>query len=102
MKRKVEKLQNEERIFFFFLLSFFFFFFFFCFSLLKTTKMKICFGSTRMGIFYREKTFHAGKKSGKIFSPSEKYACYAPVSRQMIQSDITCHFEEFYEYINCR
>ena len=31
----------------------FFFFFFFCFSLLKTTE--ICFGSTKMGIFYREK-----------------------------------------------
>ena len=56
---------------------FFFFFFFFCFSLLKTTK--ICFGSTKMGIFYREKAFHAGKKIRKNdFAPSEKYACYAP------------------------
>ena len=55
----------------------FFFFFFFCFSLLKTTE--ICFGSTKMGIFYREKVFHAGKKkSGKMTAPSEKYACYAP------------------------
>ena len=52
-------------------------FFFFCFSLLKT--MKICFGSTKMGIFYREKAFHAGKKIRKNdFAPSEKYACYAP------------------------
>ena len=34
------------------------FFFFF-----KTTE--ICFGSTRMGIFYREKAFHAGKKVRK-------------------------------------
>ena len=35
-----------------------------------------------MEIFYREKAFHAGKKkSGKNdFAPSEKYACYAPVS----------------------
>ena len=58
-------------------LFFFFFFFFFCFSLLKTTK--ICFGSTKMGIFYREKAFHAGKKFWKNdFAPSEKYACYAP------------------------
>ena len=56
------------------------FFFFFCFSLLKTTK--ICFGSTKMGIFYREKAFHAGKKIRKNdFAPSEKYACYAPDSR---------------------
>ena len=48
----------------------FFFFFFFCFSLFKTTK--ICFGSTKMGIFYQEKTFHAGKKSGKITLPPFK------------------------------
>ena len=58
--------------------TFFFFFFFFCFSLLKMTK--ICFGSTKMGIFYREKAFHVGKKIRKDdFAPSEKYACYAPV-----------------------
>ena len=52
---------------------------FFCFSLLKTTE--ICFGSTKMGIFYREKAFYAGKKIRKknYFVPSEKYACYAPV-----------------------
>ena len=49
----------------------------FCFSLLKT--MEICFGSTKMGIFYREKAFHVGKKIRKNdFAPSEKYACYAP------------------------
>ena len=54
-----------------------FFFFFFCFSLLKTTE--ICFGSTKMGIFFREKHFTLGKKISKIdFAPSEKYACYAP------------------------
>ena len=41
-----------------------FFFFFFFFSLFKTTE--ICFGSTKMGIFYPEKAFHAGKKSGKM------------------------------------
>ena len=34
--------------------------FFFSFSLLKTTE--ICFGSTKMEIFYRGKTFHAGQK----------------------------------------
>ena len=39
---------------------FFFFFFFFDFSLFKTTE--IYFGSTKMGIYYREKAFHAGKK----------------------------------------
>ena len=54
------------------------FFFFFCFSLLKTTE--ICFGSTKIGIFYREKAFHIGKKIRKnYFAPSEKYASYAPV-----------------------
>ena len=47
------------------------------FSLLKT--MEICFGSTKMGIFYQEKAFHAGKKIRKnYFAPSEKYACYTP------------------------
>ena len=51
--------------------------FVFCFSLLKT--MEICIGSTKMGIFYREKAFHVGEKTRKNdFAPSEKYACYAP------------------------
>ena len=40
-----------------------------------------------MGIFYREKTFHAGKKNQEIrkndFAPSEKYACYAPAHRNL-------------------
>ena len=36
-----------------------------------------------MGIFYREKEFHAGKKIRKNdFAPSEKYACYAPGVKQ--------------------
>ena len=46
--------------------SFFFFFFFFSFfffSLFKTTE--ICFGSTKMGIFYWKKAFHAVKKIRK-------------------------------------
>ena len=35
-----------------------------------------------MGIFYREKAFHARKKiRKKDFAPSEKYACYAPAIR---------------------
>ena len=50
--------------------------FFFCFALFKTTK--ICFGSTKMGIFYREKAFHVTKKIWKNdFAPSEKYSSYA-------------------------
>ena len=54
-----------------------FFFFFFCFSLFKMTK--ICFGSTKMEIFYWEKVFHAGKKIRKNdFAPSEIFSCYAP------------------------
>ena len=72
----MKKLQSEERNFFF---SLFFFLFFFCFSLFKTTK--ICFGSTKIEIFYREKAFHAGKKFRKNdFAPSEKVSCYAPGS----------------------
>ena len=52
--------------------------FLFCFSLLKTTK--ICFGCTKMGIFYPEKTFHAGKKIWKWndFAPSEKIYLLRP------------------------
>ena len=37
---------------------------FFAFSLFKTTG--ICFGSTKMGIFYRQKAFHDRKKSEKM------------------------------------
>ena len=50
--------------------------FFFCFSLFSNL-----FWSTKMGIFYREKAFHARKKKIRKtdFAPSEKYACYAPV-----------------------
>ena len=62
------KLQNEERTFGPSPPPFL--------SLFKTTE--ICFGSTKMGIFYWEKAFHAGKKSGKNdFAPSEKYSSYS-------------------------
>ena len=40
---------------------------FFCFSLFRTTE--ICFDFSKMGIFYREKAFHARKKSGKMTLP---------------------------------
>ena len=44
---------------------------------IKTTE--ICFGSTKMGIFYWEKAFHAGKKIRKNdFVPSDKHSSYAP------------------------
>ena len=69
---KVIKRRGED-------LSFFFFLFVLLFTFLKTTE--ICFGSTKMGIFHRETAFHAGKKIRKNdFAPSEKYACYTPVS----------------------
>ena len=51
-----EKVQNEERTFFF--------------PLFKMTE--ICFGSTKMEIFYQEKAFQARKKSGKINLPPQK------------------------------
>ena len=70
---KVVKRETEVRTFFFF---FFFFFFAFHFWNLKTPE--ICFLSIKMGIFYQEQTFHAGKKIRKShFALSEKYACYA-------------------------
>ena len=72
--KKVKKLQNEER-------TFFFFFFFVCVSLFKTTK--ICFGSTKMEIFYLEKAFHAGKESGKNdFTPQKNFPVMPLVSRK--------------------
>ena len=65
-KWKEEKLQNEERTPFFF----------FCFSFFKMTE--ICFGFTKMEIFYWEKAFYAWKKIRKNdFAPSEKFSCYA-------------------------
>ena len=46
--------------------------------------MEICFGSTKMRIFYRENAFHAGKKIREnYFAPSEKYACYAPAQERV-------------------
>ena len=71
-RRKIEKgrwksYKMSRRPFFFF-----FFFFFFCFSLVKTTK--ICFGSTtKMGIFYREKT------SGKMTLPPQRNMPVTPL-----------------------
>ena len=50
-------------------------------DLLKTTE--ICFGSTKMGIFYREKSLSRRyKNQERITLPlREKYACYAPARR---------------------
>ena len=63
LKLKEEKLQNEKMTF--------------CFSLFKTTE--ICFGSTKMGIFYQDKAVHVREKIRKnYFVPSEKYSSYAP------------------------
>ena len=82
--RKVTK-WGEDFFLFCFVFGFFFFFVlfcfvlvFFCFSLLKP--IGICFGSTKMEIFYWEKAFHARKKIRRNdFAPSEKYSSYAPV-----------------------
>ena len=56
---------------------FFFFFFFFGFTLFKTTE--ICFGSTKMGIFYREKHFTPGKNSEKMTLPPLKNIPLTPL-----------------------
>ena len=58
LKWKEEKFENELRTLFFPLF----------FLLFKTTK--ICFGSTRLEIFYRGKKYSPpGKKSGKMTLP---------------------------------
>ena len=50
-----------------------------CFSLFKTTK--ISFGSTKMEIFYQEKSISRREKIRKNdFAPSEKFSCYTPDS----------------------
>ena len=70
-KWKEGKLQNEER---------FFLFFIFCFSLFKTTR--ICFGSTKVDIFYREKSISRREKKEirkNDFASSEKFSCYVPM-----------------------
>ena len=82
IKWKEEKLQNEEgTLFCLFVFCFvfcFFVFVFFCFSLFKTTE--ICLGSTKMGIFGWEKSFHAGeKKSGKKTLPHQKNIPLTPL-----------------------
>ena len=54
------------------------FFFFFFFSLFKTTK--ICFGCTKMKIFYRKKSISRREKNQeKMTLPLRKNSCYAPV-----------------------
>ena len=39
---------------------------------------EICFGSTKMGIFYWEKISRREKNQEKWLCPSEKYACFTP------------------------
>ena len=56
---KGEKYENEQRTFFFF--------FFFAFHFLK--QLNKLFGVYQNENFYREKAFHAGKKSGKVTCP---------------------------------
>ena len=42
----------------------------------KLKMTKICFGATKMEIFYWEKVFHVGKKIRKNdFAPSENFSC---------------------------
>ena len=69
------------------LFVFVFVFVLFCFFAFHFSKrLKFCFGSTKMEIFYREKAFHTGKKSGKMnLPPQKKFSCYAPGS-----SDTNC------------
>ena len=55
-------IQNEERTFFFFLLL----------TFQKPLKFVLGLPNTKMGIFYREKAFYAGKKSGKMTWPPLK------------------------------
>ena len=65
------------------------FFFFFFFLLLTFQTTKICFGSTKMEIFYREKAFHAGKKkSGQMTLPPHKNFPVKPLDNNAVQQDV--------------
>ena len=89
-KKKEKKMRRgEDFLFFFFSFLFFFFFFFFSFGFVlflflfllftfKTTE--ICFGCTKMGIFYRKKVFHTGKKIRKMTLPSLKNIPLTPLA----------------------
>ena len=64
------------------------FLFVFCFSLFKTTK--ICFGCTKMEIFYREKSIsHPGKKSGKMTLPPQKNFPVMPLTWKILLNVLT-------------
>ena len=74
---KSRKGIRRKNDFFFLFFSFFFFFFFFA---CHFSKRLICFGSTKMGIFYWEKAFHAGKKNQeKLISPLRKIFLLCPL-----------------------
>ena len=60
-KQEGKLKQNEVRTFFFLNLT------------------KICFGSTKMEIFYRKNVFYARRND---FAPSEKFTCYAPARNE--------------------
>ena len=76
---KSMKMSRGSFFFFFFCLCLCFFFFFFFWVLFETTEL--CLGVYSNGNFYREKPFHAVKKSGKVTlpPPQEKYFSYATV-----------------------
>ena len=79
---------------------FFFLFFSFCLSLFKTTK--ICFGSTKLVIFYKEKAFHAEKKTGKMTLPPLKNISLTPLSESMrLLLVFICLFVWFFFCIQC-
>ena len=56
------------------------------FLLLKTTG--ICFGSTKMGIFYRKKHFTPGKKLGKMSLPPQKNMPITPLPTRWWQGPV--------------
>ena len=77
--RKCSKMRRGPYffVFVFVFVCFLFFVSFFLLSLFKTTK--ICFGSTKIEIFYWEKAFHAGKKLGQMTLPPQKHIPVTPL-----------------------
>ena len=77
----------------------FFFFFFFFFWLFKTTK--ICFGATKMEIFYREKAFHARKKIRKNDCFQKNYPVTPLNLTQNFMNSGVLYLHIFKEYSFC-
>ena len=103
--KRVTKWKRGEDLFFCFCFCFVLccFVLFCCLSLFKVTK--ICFGFTKMEIFYREKHFTPGKKAGKMTLPPHKNFHVMPLAAatEILERLCKCSRNVFVEELSkCR